>query len=159
MQPTGFRVFYHIVSHVPVRHPFGYHAKGCRCLRNSEEWDDIEMGNPPPHYHPPAKSLVAIVSSWSRGQEFRTNCLFYSLYIVFLVRTEDLYCYTFVVIGAFPNVAKPTGARGCSDVRVGLSERMWEAGRSPVRPQSCQNRLNILASCLVAVRACFVQRR
>ena len=39
------------------------------------------------------------------------NCLLYSLYIIFLVYTEDLYCYTFVVIGAFPNVTKPAGGQ------------------------------------------------
>ena len=121
LQPNGFWDFYHVVSHIPVRHSFRYHARGCRCLRNCEEWNGFGWESastlPFPYKKPGGSSQLPV----SRGQKCRTNRLLYLPYIVSLVHMEDLYYHTFVGIGAFPNAAKPPGARGCSDLRVGLS--------------------------------------
>ena len=54
--------------------------------------------------------------------------LSYSLHVILLVHTEDLYRYSFVVANAFPNIAKT--ARGdeilrCSDDLLGNDVGGW----------------------------------
>ena len=70
------------------------------------------MGDPPPHYHFLTKGLVAIVSYSCQGnRKHWMSYLFYFLHVL-LVHTEGLYRHPFIVIDAFPNIAKTPGSDG-----------------------------------------------
>ena len=67
LQSTCFWILPHVVSHVPVRHPLRYHAKGRWRLQNSDERDNVGMGYPPPDHHLLTKELVLVMSYGYRG--------------------------------------------------------------------------------------------
>ena len=87
------------------------------------------MGDPPPHQHLLTKDLVAMVSykrQWDRKRW--VGYLFYFLDVFFLVHTESLYCHPFVVISAFPNIAKTArgdGMLSCFDKLPGNNVGSW----------------------------------
>ena len=98
-----------MVPHVPVWHPLGHHAKWCGCLRNTQERDDVGVGDPPPHYHLLAKELTTVISPGIKEDQERQHLLYFS-YIMLLVYAESLYRHSFVVVDAFPDIA--ISARG-----------------------------------------------
>ena len=87
------------------------------------------MGDPPPYQHFFAKDVVVMVS-YKRQWDLKRwmSHLFYFLHVFFLVYTECLYCHQFVVIAAFPNIAKTAGCDGmfsCFDKLPGNDMGGW----------------------------------
>ena len=101
------------------------------------------MGDPPPCKRPCSDTTSATpVKRIRNALPFR--------FPYFIVNKGGLYCHSLIVIDAFPNIAKSSGATELSVIRMYSSGTTWEVSGGPVELKSCRKCLETATSYAVA---------